>query len=146
MVMSRERSSRPRARPASDDGQQLVDNTLKEIRKRHSSTYRLSSDEINQLLGDIRRSRSASEGRAGSRPPPPRGSPPPLPENSLPFGRSSKVELLYIDVYFLYKNSSYSFKIRLIIKVTPHAIFFLSILRKIFYSHKKRCQNKPDSF
>ena len=112
MVMHRERVSRrpagcpPGGAPGSMSFSQhgankndLVENTLKEIRKRHSSTIRLSSDEIDSLLGDIRRSRSASEGRGGhgrsvsegggaGRPPPPRNTPPPLPEDALPFGRA----------------------------------------------------------
>ena len=113
MVMHRERVSRrpagcPQGAPGSrsfsqhgtdKDKNDLVENTLKEIRKRHSSTIRLSSDEIDGLLGDIRRSRSASEGRSGhgrsvsegrgaGRPPPPRNTPPSLPEDALPFGRA----------------------------------------------------------
>ena len=61
--------------PSRKNGQNLVETTLREIRKRHSSSHRLSSDEIDGLLQDIRRSRSASEGRqqfatAAAAPPP----------------------------------------------------------------------------
>jgi hypothetical protein len=114
-------SGQPSPQDGADEakGQKLVDSTLQEIRKRHSSSHRLSSQEIDHLLGDIRRSRSASceaggstnrrscsEGRGHIRPPPPLHSPPALPDELLPFGRNnSKVNIAVIFTIFRLKPS-----------------------------------------
>ena len=95
------RNSGPRGRIRSEDiGARpgFVETTLSEIRQRHGSNEKLSSHEIDQLLGHIRRSRSSSvdqeSGRGGaSRPPPPQFNPPPQPQDtfllaSTPFGPS----------------------------------------------------------
>lgn len=73
------------------DKASIVENTLKEIRQRRpSEESRMSCEEIDNLLQDIRRSRSQSASR---RPPPPASSPPRLPvdevavsRDKLPFG------------------------------------------------------------
>ena len=69
----------------------LVENTLQEIRGRPlSSRESLSSHEIDDLLGNIRRSRSLSQD-SRERPRPPAYAPPPLPADfCLPFGATAK--------------------------------------------------------
>ena len=73
---------------AGADGSNLVENTLREIRTRGKSrdsraTTRMSCEEIDQLLSNIRRASSTNL----SRPPPPTEVPPRLPkEDFLPFG------------------------------------------------------------
>ncbi|XP_023327875.1 dnaJ homolog subfamily C member 7 isoform X1 [Eurytemora carolleeae] len=97
------RSSGSRGRFRSEDpgaNHSFVESTLSEIRSRHGSTEKISSHEIDELLGHIRRSRSSSvDYGLGSgkgvvlRPPPPQFTPPPLPKDtflpdSTPFGPS----------------------------------------------------------
>ena len=97
------RSSGSRGRFRSEDpgaNHRFVESTLSEIRSRHGSTEKMSSHEIDELLGHIRRSRSSSvDYGLGSgkgvvlRPPPPQFTPPPLPKDtflpdSTPFGPS----------------------------------------------------------
>ena len=97
------RSSGSRGRFRSEDpgaNHRFVESTLSEIRSGHGSTEKISSHEIDELLGHIRRSRSSSvDYGLGSgkgvvlRPPPPQFTPPPLPKDtflpdSTPFGPS----------------------------------------------------------
>ena len=86
-----ERRSRPhvrsevkgRRRVHSEDPNQaksFVESTLQEIRKHGQHSSKLSSEEIDMLLGSIRRTRSMSrETEKKVRPPPPSFPPPPLP-------------------------------------------------------------------
>jgi len=100
----RTRSEDPRS------GRQFIDDTLSEIRRKQSvqsgAEIRMSYEEIDQLLNDIRRSRSqshtkdefqneqiqnshATKGNNKSfHPPPPCTLPPPLPSDSTPFGEA----------------------------------------------------------
>ena len=81
---------RSRGRPATRQ-RGVAEEVLRDIRSRSSSDCkRLSVDEIDLILGDIRR-RSRSRSRS-SRPPPPTSLPPSLPEDSwLPFGQEAKI-------------------------------------------------------
>ena len=99
-----ERKVRTQRRVRSEDpgaSKSFIENTLDEIRRKDQSTEKLSSEEIDQLLGVIRRSRSTSvdivrsqsQTRGGVRPPPPQFTPPPLPQDSfLPFGPGRKAD------------------------------------------------------
>ena len=77
-------------------GEEMVEDALKQIRSRHpssseeTSSKRMSCEEIDRLLSNLRRSRSRSSCR---RPPPPRESPPELPKEgeNLPFVRGGKM-------------------------------------------------------
>lgn len=81
----------PSRRTRSQDGH-FVEDTLHEIRqRRQSASNRMSGDEIDHLLHNIRRSRSQS---ADERiPPPPTVKPPPLPSidpQAMPFGSAAE--------------------------------------------------------
>ena len=104
------RELRPRRTRSEDprSNRQFIDDTLNEIRRKQSmqsgTEMRMSCEEIDQLLNNLRRSRSQSQtkdelhndqpsrpdatktGNKLYHPPPPQSPPPPLPAESTPFG------------------------------------------------------------